>query len=172
MTPGSTLEIGPKCALTLASELHFTTTYAPLPPTSMRRNQVRDRILINREDHNKLSRLVTNRLEANPADQNYLESLEAELDRAEIVDSADLPPDVVAMQTEVTLQDLDTGETKIYRLVYPTQTMVPNAVSVLAPIGTALLGYKVGDTISWRVPRGIRRLKILQVLPQTEFTPA
>lgn len=133
---------------------------------------MRDRILIARNDHEKLSRLVANRLAADSSDREYLESLESELDRAEIVDSGDLPADVVAMNTEVTLRDLDTGDTKVYRLVYPTQTSTRNAISVLAPIGTAMLGYRVGDTIRWQVPRGIRRLEILQVLPQTELSLA
>lgn len=133
---------------------------------------MRDRILITRDDHDKLSRLVSNRLAVNSTDHEYLESLESELDRAEIVDSEDLPADVVAMNTEVTVQDLDTGDTKVYRLVYPSQTTTQNAISVLAPIGTAMLGYRVGDAIKWRVPRGIRRLKILQVLPQTELSLA
>ena len=133
---------------------------------------MRDRILIARNDHEKLSRLVANRLAVDSSDREYIESLESELDRAEIVDSGDLSADVVAMNAEVTLQDLDTGDTKVYRLVYPSQTKTPNAISVLAPIGTAMLGYRVGDTIRWQVPRGIRRLKILQVLPQTELSLA
>jgi regulator of nucleoside diphosphate kinase len=138
----------------------------------VRRTKVRDRILIARSDHEKLSRLVANRLAVNSTDREYFGSLESELDRAEIVDPGDLPADVVAMNTEVTLRDLDTGDIKVYRLVYPTQTNTPNAISVLAPVGTAMLGYRVGDTIRWQVPRGIRRLEILQVLPQTELSLA
>ena len=129
---------------------------------------MRDRILITKSDHQKLSNLIAGRLAVSTPDREYLESLESELDRAEIVAEETLPADVVAMNSRVTVKDLDTGDTKVYRLVFPTQSHAENTVSVLAPIGTAMLGYRVGDTIHWRVPRGVRRLKIVQVLSQSE----
>jgi len=129
---------------------------------------VRDQILITKNDHKKLTHLIADRLEVSTPDREYLESLESELDRAKIVEEETLPADVVAMNSRVTVKDLDTGDTKVYRLVFPAQSRTENTVSVLAPIGTAMLGYRVGDTIHWRVPRGVRRLKIVQVLSQSE----
>jgi regulator of nucleoside diphosphate kinase len=68
------------------------------------------------------------------------------------------------MHSLVHLKDLDTGEQLSYRLVFPGETFPQDTcVSILAPIGTALLGYQAGDRIEWPVPRGIRRLKILSV---------
>jgi regulator of nucleoside diphosphate kinase len=72
------------------------------------------------------------------------------------------------MNSEVRLQDMDSGATQRYKLVLPNHFGFDNSVSVLAPIGTAMLGYRVGDVIEWRVPKGIRRLKILEVLYQPE----
>ncbi len=129
---------------------------------------MRDQILITKNDHKKLTHLIADRLEVSTPDREYLESLESELDRAKIVEEETLPADVVAMNSRVTVKDLDTGDTKVYRLVFPAQSRTENTVSVLAPIGTAMLGYRVGDTIHWRVPRGVRRLKIVQVLSQSE----
>jgi regulator of nucleoside diphosphate kinase len=83
-------------------------------------------------------------------------------------DGEPVPADVVTMNSEVRLMDLDSGETKVYTLVFPSQARSKNAVSVLAPIGTAILGYRVGSVIEWRVPRGVRRLKVLAVLYQPE----
>ena len=72
------------------------------------------------------------------------------------------------MNSEVRLKDLDSGESRVYRLIVPTQTRTETSVSVLAPIATAMLGYRVGDVIEWRVPKGIRRLEVLEVIYQPE----
>ena len=88
--------------------------------------------------------------------------------RADVVEAEAIPRDVVTMNSEVRLQDLDSGDIKVYRLVFPSQARTENSISILAPIGTAMLGYRVGDVIEWRVPKGIRRLKVLDVLYQPE----
>ncbi len=99
----------------------------------------------------------------------YLEGLEGELSRGIIVAPADIPPDVVTMNSRVVLVDLDTGEEMVCTLVFPNEAdMAQSKISVLAPIGTAMLGYRVGDTFKWKVPDGIRRLEIKGVLYQPE----
>jgi regulator of nucleoside diphosphate kinase len=73
------------------------------------------------------------------------------------------------MNSRVRLRDLDSGEQMEVSLVYPAAADVKsNKVSVLAPIGTAILGYRTGDTIDWEVPAGLRRLKVEDVLYQPE----
>jgi regulator of nucleoside diphosphate kinase len=129
---------------------------------------MRDRIYITDDDCERLRRLIAGRRGGNPADQEYLSMLEQELDRAEVVEPEAIPRDVVTMNSEVRLQDLDSGMMQRYKLVFPNQFRWDNSVSVLAPIGTAMLGYRVGDVIEWRVPKGIRRLKILEVRYQPE----
>ncbi len=129
---------------------------------------MRDRIYITKIDSERLRRLIEARRSASTDDLEYLDTLEQELDRAEIVEPQAIPRDVVTMNSQVRLQDLDTGELKVYRLVFPTHSRTENGVSVLAPIGTAILGYRVGDVIEWRVPKGIRRLQVVDVLYQPE----
>lgn len=129
---------------------------------------MRERIYITEADYERLRRLIDGRRAAAGTDSQYLDVLEQELERAEIVDAEAIPRDVVTMNSEVRLQDLDTGEIKVYRLVFPSQARAENSISVLAPVGTAILGYRVGDVIEWRVPKGIRRLKIVGVLYQPE----
>jgi regulator of nucleoside diphosphate kinase len=98
-----------------------------------------------------------------------IEELEAELNRAIIVDADKIPPDVVTMNSKVYLRDMDTGKDEFYQLVYPEDADIEqNKISILAPIGTAILGYKVGDVIEWKVPAGLRRLKIKKILYQPE----
>lgn len=73
------------------------------------------------------------------------------------------------MNSKVRLRDLDTEETETYTLVYPDKADASDGrISVLAPVGTAIIGYQVGDTIDWPVPAGLRRLKVEAVLYQPE----
>ncbi|MCC6362495.1 MAG: nucleoside diphosphate kinase regulator [Bryobacterales bacterium] len=129
---------------------------------------MRDRIYITEADFEKLRLLVEGRRSGRGPDPENLDTLEQELDRADVVEAEAIPRDVVTMNSEVRLKDLDSGDIKVYRLVFPSQARVDTTISILAPIGIALLGYRVGDTIEWRVPKGIRRLKVLDVLYQPE----
>jgi regulator of nucleoside diphosphate kinase len=104
-------------------------------------------------------------------DQEHLEELTLEIERASVVDSADLPRDVVTMHTSVVVADLVSGERQELVLVFPGQADVAaRRVSVLAPIGTALLGYREGDEVEWPTPGGLRRLRIEKVV-QPSFKP-
>lgn len=99
----------------------------------------------------------------------YLEKLYGELERAEIVAPQEIPADVVTMNSKVVLTDLDGGEEETYTLVYPEQANTAEGrISILAPIGTAMLGYRVGDVFEWEVPAGKRRLKVTKILYQPE----
>ena len=126
-------------------------------------------IVITAEDREHLEGLLGSMFARVVSHPNRFNELRAELDRARIVSPADVPEDVVTMNSTVTLRDLDTNETETYTLVYPDQADIANhRLSVLAPVGTAVLGYRVGDELRWRVPAGWRRLKVEQVLFQPE----
>jgi regulator of nucleoside diphosphate kinase len=101
--------------------------------------------------------------------QEYLETLENELDQAEIVKPQSVPEDVITMRSKARLLDIDSGKEVIYSLVFPNEAdLEKGKISVLAPIGTAMIGYKVGDIIEWEVPAGLRRLRVEEVLYQPE----
>lgn len=126
-------------------------------------------IYITELDYNRLSGLIDRTRERNGDDREYLNKLETELDRAEIVDPKNIPADVITMRSKVRLKDLVSGESNTYSLVFPTEAnFAEGKISVLAPIGTAILGYKRGDTIEWPVPAGLRKLKIEEILYQPE----
>jgi regulator of nucleoside diphosphate kinase len=96
--------------------------------------------------------------------RHTLSQLERELDRAEIVSEEALPADVVAMYSTVRLVDLDTDAEHVYTVVYPHEADADRGrISVLAPIGTAVLGYRTGDVVEWEVPSGRRRFRIAAV---------
>ena len=98
-----------------------------------------------------------------------IKDLAAELDRGKLVAPQDVPHDVITMNSRACLVDLDTAEEMIYTLVFPKEADIDQGkISILAPIGTAMLGYRVGDVFEWHVPDGIRRLKVKTVLYQPE----
>ena len=96
--------------------------------------------------------------------------LEAEIARADVREPADIPPDVVTMNSTVAMLDESTGVERQMRLVYPNAAGLDDAsVSVLAPVGAALLGLRVGDAIDWPMPGGrVSRLRVTGVLYQPE----
>jgi regulator of nucleoside diphosphate kinase len=105
---------------------------------------------------------------ANPQ-SSYLKQLEAELDRATVVPPQQVPGDVITMNSTVRLRDLDSGDEMTYTIVFPDQADVRQGkISILAPIGTALIGYRVGDTLTWEVPAGVAKIKVLDLLYQPE----
>ncbi len=99
----------------------------------------------------------------------YLDKLLHEINRAIVVAPQDIPGDVVTMNSTVSLEDLDTREDELFTLVFPENAdLSQGKLSVFAPIGTALLGYKVGDIFEWEVPDGKRRLLVKKILYQPE----
>src|SRR5688572_15788896 len=126
-------------------------------------------IYITEPDYERLSGLIEITRERNGVDREYLNKLEAELDRAEIVDPKHIPADVITMRSKVRLKDLVSHEANTYSLVFPTEAdFSEGKISILAPIGTAILGFRKGDIIEWQVPSGLRKLKVEEVLYQPE----
>ena len=126
-------------------------------------------ILVTRSDMQKLMKLLDLRGTSRARDRQHLEMLAHELERAEVVPSEDIPSDVVTMHSHVLVRDLDSGRETGYTLVFPVDADINEGrISVLAPIGTALLGYREGDELEWQVPGGARRLKIVRVPYQPE----
>ena len=134
-----------------------------------KKSQRTSSIYVTEPDYHRLSALIETTRERDGVDIEYLKKLEAELDRAEIVDSKDIPKNVITMRSRVRLKDVATGQANTYSLVFPTEAdFNEGKISILAPIGTAILGYKAGDTIESSVPSGLRRIKVDEILYQPE----
>src|SRR5687768_11632908 len=125
-------------------------------------------IYITKTDRERLGNLIE--LVRNQNDRAhfaYVNKLEKELEFAEIVSPEDIPANVVTMRSKVKLKDLDTGEEKIYSVVFPSEANYEEGkISILAPLATALLGYKQGDTVKFNAPSRLRRLKIEEIIYQ------
>ena len=126
-------------------------------------------IFIAEEDRARLDQLLRRAFDRPGEQTGYLAALAGELRRARVVPLARLPRDAVAMHSTVRLRDLETGEEETYTLVYPHEADIEdNRLSVLAPVGTALLGYRVGDVVEWPVPVGVARFRIEEVRPPAQ----
>jgi regulator of nucleoside diphosphate kinase len=131
------------------------------------------RILITEDDMVRLKALVRQGGLAARRDQDHLAGLDQELDRAEVIAAGELSPDVVTMHSTVRVRDLDSGTTVVYTLVFPADAEIEKKrISVLAPIGTALIGYRAGDLLELATPGGTKRLYIEEVLFQPEAAAA
>ena len=115
-------------------------------------------------DHIRVSNLLK------PATSALTTELEAVLDNAELISSYDVPPNLVTMNSQVQIADGQTGEERKLTLCYPPDTdPATGFVSVLSPVGTALLGLVEGELAQWKAPNGAASsAKVLKVLFQPE----
>lgn len=127
-------------------------------------------ILLNSVDKNRLIVLSEN-AQLQGRHTPYLKQLNHELNQAKVFEPTELPKNAVTMNAKVTFKDLKTKEKQEVTLVYPAKAnSEEHHVSVLAPLGTALLGAVVGDTLEFEVPQGTRRIKVVSV-EQPEHPP-
>jgi len=130
-------------------------------------------IVVTQDDMARLKELVRQGRKSSRRDQDHLAELDRELDRAEIIGAEELSPDVVTMHSMVRVLDLDTGSSRVYTLVFPVEADIEKKrISVLAPIGTALIGYRAGDTFRWKTPGGTKHFQIEEVVFQPEAVAA
>jgi regulator of nucleoside diphosphate kinase len=126
-------------------------------------------IVITRPDLGLLTSILNSPAAQHGLDGERLAALRAELDRATIVEPGEVPADVITMNSRFRVRDMAADEVHEYSLVYPHEADITKGlISILAPIGTALLGYRTGDTIEWKVPSGTRVLKVEAILYQPE----
>jgi len=126
-------------------------------------------IRITENDKKRLAELIRVARDFGDRTRHDLKGLEEELAKAAVVAPQDIPEDVVTMNSKVILVDMDSHEEMTFRLVFPQDADVDaGLISVLAPIGTAILGYAEGDIVEWPVPSGIRRIQIKDILYQPE----
>jgi regulator of nucleoside diphosphate kinase len=102
------------------------------------------------------------------------EMLESELLRAQVVPRDEIPSDVVTMNSRVVFKNETTGEQREVTLVYPGSADIDaGRISVLVPVGAALLGMRVGQTIDWELPSGKKQTyRIVDVPFQPEAAGA
>jgi regulator of nucleoside diphosphate kinase len=141
---------------------------------TMRQQYVR----VTEVDSKRLQALIDAALQRSGRDGRNVEELERHLLEAEITPASHIGPDVVTMNSEVLVTDLDSGEKFGFRVVFPrAANSDAGNISVLAPLGMAVLGRKMGEEITSMVPSGTRRLRVDELVYQPEregkdLTPA
>ena len=126
-------------------------------------------VVITEADFTRLQLLLESTRRFRLGDTEHFDILEEELARATVVSSGMIRPNVVTMNSRVRVKDLNSGHELIYQIVFPKDADVArNRISILAPIGTALLGFGAGCTIELKAPSGMRRFRILNVEYQPE----
>jgi regulator of nucleoside diphosphate kinase len=124
-------------------------------------------IVLAAQDHDRLVNIAMNAMRR---DRDVAQGLLSELDRAVVVDDGSLPSKVVRMESQVTFR-IDGGETRTVTLVFPLDAdMDRNRLSVLTPVGAALIGLARGQSIAWVSPQGqTRQLEVIDVVqPQAD----
>ncbi len=120
-------------------------------------------LYLTQDDLERLSQLLD-------AQSGRFAKLEGELARAKVVPRADIPRDVVTMNSRVVFENETTAERREVTLVYPHEADIDaGKISVLVPVGTALLGLRVGQSIDWELPSGEKhRYRVIDVPYQPE----
>lgn len=125
-------------------------------------------VVLSEADFDRLNQLTHSRA-ARQAYGSATTGLEWELSRGEVVAPASVPANVVTMNSQVRVRELKGSRSSTYTLVYPRDADVDaGRLSVLAPLGKALLGAKEGDVVEVNAPAGVRKVKIERIVYQPE----
>jgi len=127
------------------------------------------KIFVTTKDAGKLRELIRKAYHSEYRGSDYLKKLAEEIEKASVVEPNRIPSDVITLNSTARLVDQKTDEEMLYTLVFPEDADISQGkISILAPIGTAMLGYKVGDTFEWDTPGGTRIIRVKEILYQPE----
>lgn len=124
-----------------------------------------ERVIVAEADMQRLERMVASLKHSLFRDQHQIDLLEHTLQIAEVRNEGLVPRTFVKMKSCVRVLDIETEQKHWYTLVYPEASDISRGlISILAPVGIALLGHKKGDVVTAKVPGGLKKLKIERVL--------
>jgi regulator of nucleoside diphosphate kinase len=126
-------------------------------------------IYVTNSDRHRLLDLTPGLKGVSPMDDSNLEVLRREIERARIVAEEKIQENIITMNSTFRVRLLDSGEVRLYTLVFPEDAdFSKGKISVLSPLGTALIGYQEGDVVRWLAPAGTKKLKVEKILYQPE----
>ncbi|MCC5939984.1 MAG: nucleoside diphosphate kinase regulator [Balneolaceae bacterium] len=126
-------------------------------------------ILLTKLDHTRINKSIKTALNEKTITQKEVEGLLQELNSAQLVESYEIPPDIVTMNSIVRLKFLNRDREVEFQIVYPEDAdPSKNKISIFSPVATALIGYKEGDQIEWLVPAGLTKMEIVKIMYQPE----
>ena len=123
---------------------------------------------ITKQDRDRLEACVS-RAAGGSRDGAHLKALSGLLARLKVVEQKAIGADIVTMHSRVKIMDIDTKEMLAVTLVYPEDADIElGKMSVLSPVGTAILGCRRGEVVEWAGPRRLRRILIKEIVYQPE----
>ncbi len=126
-------------------------------------------ILATQDDLWQLAQLIECALRFQPRSHPHLAELKEELNTARVVAQEEMPSDIVTLNSEVRMRDLDSGREGVYKVVFPPDAHgLDNHISVLAPVGTALLGRRTGEILEFNTPTSKVRLRVEEIASQAQ----
>ncbi|HEY8915481.1 MAG TPA: GreA/GreB family elongation factor [Chitinophaga sp.] len=129
--------------------------------------KIKEQLVLTKFDYEVILSNLKNGLVQATFNRQDAEELGAELKKAKLVDNEDMPPDVVRLNSSVTVkEELENRVLKLTIVVPEKADIKQKKVSIMSPIGTALIGYRKGSRVSWKVPAGRRTFTILEVSNQ------
>ena len=127
--------------------------------------KIKEPIILRKDDYDVLISYLKNQRYRNLYDVQNVKELLGELKNAKLVNKDNFPSDVVRLNSRVKIKDVNKGKVMDLTLVTPDKADIrERKISVMAPVGTALIGFKKGQKINWQVPAGRRTFTIMEVI--------
>lgn len=130
---------------------------------------IHDELILRKDDYKLLNSYLKGGNAKTAFDRRNAVALQAELKKAKLVDKDDFPSDAVGINSTVRIKTEETNEIMEVMLVTPDKANIRKGrISVMAPIGTALIGFRKGQQVKWQVPSGRKTFTILEVINEQE----
>jgi regulator of nucleoside diphosphate kinase len=127
--------------------------------------KIKEPIILREDDYEVLISHLKNQRHRNLHDLQNVNELQGELKKAKLVNKDNFPNDVVRLNSRVKIKDSDKGKVMDFILVTPDKADIREGkISVMAPVGTALIGFRKGKKINWQVPAGQKTFTIMEVI--------
>jgi regulator of nucleoside diphosphate kinase len=126
--------------------------------------KIKDPLIVRKDDYELIVSYLKGNSSRNLFDRHNAEELNAELRKAKLVTKDNFPADVVRLNSKVKIKDETEKKVLEVMLVTPEKADIKqNMVSIMSPVGTALIGYRKGQKVNWKVPSGLKTFTILDV---------
>ena len=124
----------------------------------------KEQLIVTKKDHEIIMSYIKHGLNRSTFSQKEAEALAAELKKAKLVEKAKLPDDVVCLYSTVTVKEEKADRTMEITLVTPEKADIKQRkISILSPIAAALIGFRKGMEVAWKMPAGLKTFRILDV---------
>jgi regulator of nucleoside diphosphate kinase len=131
--------------------------------------KIKTQLVLRKDDYETLIACLRNSQNRTAFDRQNIEDLETELKKAKLVHKDDFPNDVVRLNSIVKVKEENKDKEIELTLVTPDKADIKQRkISVMAPIGTALIGFQKGQKVQWQVPAGYKTFTIMEVINQFE----